>query len=60
MDKDDKWIGPGIVQAVESKTIFLTYNGNLKKVATCQARPWDDNNEYEDEKTVEDESDKET
>ena len=39
LDKDDQWTGPGKVKAVEGKTLAIWYNGNLRKVATCRARP---------------------
>ena len=42
LDKNDVWDGPATVEAVESKTIFVLHNGNLKKVATCRARRWID------------------
>ena len=56
LDKNDVWDGPATVEAVESKTIFVLHNGNLKKVATCRARRWIDDviegDEPEDEKDL--------
>ena len=42
LDKDDQWDGPAVVQGTESKTIFVSHNGTMKKVASCRARPWYD------------------
>ena len=39
-EKSSKWIGPGIVKVMEGKTIWITFNGNLRKVASCNARPF--------------------
>ena len=47
LDKEDQWNGPAEVQGSESKTIFVTHNGTLKKVATCRSRPWFDENSEE-------------
>ena len=42
LDKNDQWAGPAEVQGTESTTIFVSHNGNLKKVATSRARPYQD------------------
>ena len=42
LDKDDQWDGPAIVQGTESKTIFVSHNGQMKKVAVSRARPYND------------------
>ena len=55
LDKEDQWNGPGEVQGTESQTIFVTHNGNLKKVASCRSRPWFvDSDEEEKSKYVND------
>ena len=40
LNKDDEWDGPGMVQGIESKSIWITHNGQMKKVASCRMRPW--------------------
>ena len=40
LDKDDQWDGPATVQGTESKTIFVSHNGQMKKVAVSRARPY--------------------
>ena len=35
LDNNDSWTGPGIVQGLESKTLFVIYNGEMRKVAVC-------------------------
>ena len=58
--KDDQWDGPGEVQATESKTIWITHNGQLKKVASCRLRPWiqeTESSEAEESTDDEEESD---
>ena len=53
MNKDDQWEGPGVVQGTESKSIWITHNGAMKKVASCRVSPWVDE---EDETTDSDDS----
>ena len=48
LDKDDQWDGPAVVQGTESKTIFVSHNGTMKKVASCRARPWYDDTDQGD------------
>ena len=56
LNKDDDWDGPGEVQAIESKTIWITQNGQLKKVASCRLRPWIEESESsESEESTDDE-----
>ena len=51
-DKSSKWIGPGEVKVMDGKTIWVTYNGNLRKVASCNARPFlEDNVSIHEEQT---------
>ena len=38
LDESDQWTGPATVQATESKSIFATHNGHLRKVASCRAK----------------------
>ena len=59
LDKNDQWDGPAIIQAMESKTLFVLHNGNLKKVATCKARPWIEEISGESDSEENDESDTE-
>ena len=37
-DGNDQWNGPAEVKTMDSKTLFVIHNGQLKKVATCRAR----------------------
>ena len=54
LDKNDQWSGPAVVQGTESKTIFATHNGTIKKIASCRARPFcEDSTEDPDELLVE-------
>ena len=39
-DSNDRWTGPAEVKITDSKTLFVIHNGQMKKVATCRARPW--------------------
>ena len=34
----NKWIGPAEVQGMEGKTVWVTVNGNLRKIASCNVR----------------------
>ena len=57
-NKDDQWEGPGIVQGKESKTLWISHNGSLKKVATCRVNPWveeiDESSEESEDSMAED------
>ena len=57
LDKNDVWNGPATVEATESKTIFALHNGNLKKVASCRARPWVE--DVTEESDIDDDTDEE-
>ena len=56
LNKDDEWDGPGKVQATESKTVWITHNGQMKKVASCRLRPWTEDQEESDEESTEEET----
>ena len=40
MNKDNEWEGPSEVIKRECSTLHILYNGNVRKVAVCQARKW--------------------
>ena len=46
---------------MDSKTLFVLHNGQMRKVATCKARPWveDTDNEETDIDTESDNTDSE-
>ena len=46
-DGNDQWTGPAEVKTMDSKTLFVIHNGQLKKVASCRARPWIEDSEVE-------------
>ena len=51
-DANDQWTGPAEVKVMDSKTLFVIHNGQMKKVASCRARPWvDSENEITDTDT---------
>ena len=56
---NDVWQGPGIVQSIESKTIHMTHNGQLKIVAVSRARPFVDTSviDLDDEGVLEEDID---
>ena len=57
-DKDNNWCGPAKVKALEGKTVWILYNGNLRKVALCRTRPFLENDEeVTDEQAEESSSD---
>ena len=41
-DENGQWKGPAVVQGKESKTLWIVHNGNMRKVAICKARHWED------------------
>ena len=41
-DENGQWKGPAVVQGKESKTLWIVQNGNMRKVAICKARHWED------------------
>ena len=57
LNKDDKWDGPARVSATESKTLHVLQNGTLRKIATCRARPWNENASTDEENISLDTSD---
>ena len=56
-DGNDQWNGPAEVKTMDSKTLFVIHNGQLKKVATCRARPWVEESEVESSESSENEDD---
>ena len=54
-DGNDQWTGPAEVKTTDSKTLFVIHNGQLKKVATCRARPWIEDSDVEASESSEDE-----
>ena len=58
-DANDQWTGPAEVKTTESKTLFVLHNGQLKKVATCRARPWIENTDNEESDSGDEENDSE-
>ena len=42
LNKDNKWDGPAKVITKESKTLHILQNGTVRKIATCNARPWNE------------------
>ena len=58
-DKDNtsKWMGPAEVMAMEGKTVWVTVNGNLRKLASCNVRPFNANESLKDSEDETEEND---